>query len=632
MKQIYLILGRAGVIGFALLLFGCKGGGVPNSSQAAPFLPERNEQGDYSPYYNTGEMNEPRYLHQTIRLKNGLVLVSGGTDERGFSAFDSGELFDETGIRKGELIPPSKTGVWLDTDFEGEPIAMEFRRLWHTMTILPDNRVIVIGGAGNFLRAAPVGKVEIFDPEKRQFETLEDVEMVTPRVRHSANLIQDGNILIAGGQIQDVFVDITQGTVTGTSGMSGSGTITVAQQIIIFPTIDEVEIFNFRDLDFSELTFPDTTRASTLSSSRGRAGHTATRFAGPDNRLNTGDDLYLLVGGFQTSSAPQLIPTFMVPRAGGVGVLSMRNLEVFDPTLNIFSQVGSILIDSPRVNDPQATNLGIFNQRTIDDVLGLGNLILVTHGDNNSGCWTTPAVDELLSAVYTGFGPAQGLLFNKIPGDNADGEDGHVQNVEWETNQQNLEPLPAAPIFLRGRSMTNIVALPRTLESRTRPGQNVLSSWIFAGAGVAFTCAPPPCTPCAYYDGTIAAGALFDPFYRLIPTADFNLSPIPDPRDLEPTRNENINPTGVIGCWLALDGKLPSHDRIGFADVQPAIWAHNAVNRVYTALVAVAGEDGIIDTTDDRILFTGGGQDGLDFGGEASVPSCELAIIPQSPP
>lgn len=621
-KSKFAILALA-LVSASYIVIGCKGGLIPNSSRAAPALPERNDQGDYDPYYSTGEMNQPRYLHQVVRLNNGLVLVSGGTDERGFSSLDSGEIFDEANIAKDALIPESEAGVWLDTDFEGEPILLEFRRLWHTMSILPDSRVIVVGGAPNFLTAAPIGKVEIFDPDTRQFETMEDVEMVEPRVRHTATYTQNGNLLIAGGQIQDVYVDIATATQQGGGGGFGTGTVTIQTQTIIFPSIDEVEIFNFREQEFSTLTIPDSTRASTLSSSRGRAGHATARFAGPDFRLNTGDDLFILVGGIQTSSAPQLIPVLLAPRRGET--LNMKNIEVYDPTLRIFSQVGTVLLNYDRVNDPQATNLGVFNDRTPDGVLGMGNMVLVTDGDNDTGCLDTADVDELYSAIFTGFGPAQGLIFYEISGENVDGEDGHIQNQEFDTNAG----MAGAEIW--GRSMTNIVVLPRTLDSETRPGQKESGTWIFNGAGVGYLCAPPICPPCVNFEGTIASGALFDPMYRLIDAAAYTQDPVPDARDLKPTRNELTNPTGVVGCWLALDGKLPSHNRIGFGDVDPIIWAHNNADRTYVALVAIAGEDGIVNTTDDRVLFTGGGQNGLDFGGEASVPSSELVIIPQSP-
>ena len=99
----------------------CKGGRSPGSTNAAPalftygdldqngnFLPVSNDPSGgpvYRPYYQTGDMNTPRYLHQALRLKNGLIFITGGTDERGFSALDTAEIFDETLLRKDERAP-----------------------------------------------------------------------------------------------------------------------------------------------------------------------------------------------------------------------------------------------------------------------------------------------------------------------------------------------------------------------------------------------------------------------------------------------------------------------------------------------------------------------------------------------
>ena len=54
------------------------------------------------------------------------------------------------------------------------------------------------------------------------------------------------------------------------------------------------------------------------------------------------------------------------------------------------------------------------------------------------------------------------------------------------------------------------------------------------------------------------------------------------------------------------------------------------MGRIYPKLVAIAGEDGIIGTPDDRVLIAGGGLDPID-GGEPSIPSSEIVVIPGSP-
>lgn len=69
-------------------------------------------------------------------------------------------------------------------------------RASHSATVLPDGKVIIIGGLNSpqsFLSDA-----EIFNPETNQFSLLSG-KMNTPRAGHTATLLPDGKILIVGG-------------------------------------------------------------------------------------------------------------------------------------------------------------------------------------------------------------------------------------------------------------------------------------------------------------------------------------------------------------------------------------------------------------------------------------------------
>jgi len=76
-----------------------------------------------------------------------------------------------------------------------------------------------------------------------------------------------------------------------------------------------------------------------------------------------------------------------------------------------------------------------------------------------------------------------------------------------------------------------------------------------------------------------------------------------------------------------MDGKFPDEDLIGFGETPLNEYAKINANRCHPKLLALAGEDGMIDTPDDRVLFCGGGQDFID-GGEATQPSAEVLLIP----
>ena len=79
--------------------------------------------------------------------------------------------------------------------------SMHERRADHTATLLPDGRVLIAGGMvenGVFLNSA-----ELFDPAKGMFAAT--ASMQSRRVGHSATLLPNGKVLIAGGLAGRVF-------------------------------------------------------------------------------------------------------------------------------------------------------------------------------------------------------------------------------------------------------------------------------------------------------------------------------------------------------------------------------------------------------------------------------------------
>lgn len=608
-------------LGLVLIgLAGCGGSGGLSAQSGAPPLEEFDDQGSYSPYYVTGELAIPRYLHSIVKLADGQVLIVGGTEESGFSTLDSAEIFDQTQLKRDEGKPESETGTWFDTDFEGDPITTDFGRVWHTTNLLADNTVIVIGGAQNMSGSLPIPDLEIFDPVTRTFENLE-AEMMEPRFLHSSTLLDDGRILVVGGQFHDISVDDQQVVVGGGFGGGGGGTVQVSTDI--FPSTRVNEVFSITEEEFAPLTLPESTRRSLLTPSRGRSGHCVARFAGPDNRLNTGDDLYLLVGGYQTQSGENA-PDAKRPGSAAGG---HTQLEFYDPVTGVFTEVPVIRMFGPRINFPQATNLGVHSEATPDGVRGMGNAILVCNGDDNGafGGRTTTSPDEVYIATFSGFGPAQGLqLFRQNAPFNE-----HSQGIEAAINLSGgdlsapptSEVNPLLPIPCR--STTNIVVLPRRLQTISG---STTSSWIFTGGG-AYMVVSPTGGQIVYTDGSVAAGTLFDPFYSITSIVDFDSSS----RDLRPGRRNSGNPVGIIGTWLALDGSIPDNDDVGFADTAIGDFAElRSVNRLWSTLIAIAGQDGIDNTVDDRILFAGGGQSVNGPGGEPVFPSSEVLVMPDS--
>jgi len=67
----------------------------------------------------------------------------------------------------------------------------------HTATLLPDGRVLVAGGRDS--RGRAIGMTEIYDPEARRF--LLGPGLLVARFNHTATRLSDGSVLIVGGEV-----------------------------------------------------------------------------------------------------------------------------------------------------------------------------------------------------------------------------------------------------------------------------------------------------------------------------------------------------------------------------------------------------------------------------------------------
>jgi len=139
----------------------------------------------YDPATNTwsarANLGTPRAIHAATLLANGKVLVTGGRDVIGPAATSSVtatvELYDPESDTWSALAP------------------MGHARLGHTATLLPNGKVLVVGG---FDQANPVGS-EIYDPETNTWSSAG--AMQHPRLWHTSTLLANGVVLVAGGII-----------------------------------------------------------------------------------------------------------------------------------------------------------------------------------------------------------------------------------------------------------------------------------------------------------------------------------------------------------------------------------------------------------------------------------------------
>ena len=264
-------------------------------------------------FVTTGSMAVGREFHTATLLPSGKVLLAGG----GATA---------------ELYDPS-TGTFAATG------SMAVSRDSHTATLLPNGKVLMVGGVGGGSATA-----ELYDPSTGTFAATGNLKFA--RISHTATLLNNGLVLIAGGDngiYQEELADAGYGSevlpaaaelydpATGTFTVTGSltlariahtATLLANGQVLIAGGRDG-QGFQTHDVASAELYDP---RAATFRATAAmnvpKSGHTATL-------LNNG--LVLIVGGNSD----------VFSRPDG-GVADAGTAELYDPSTGTFAAAGQL--------------------------------------------------------------------------------------------------------------------------------------------------------------------------------------------------------------------------------------------------------------------------------------------------
>lgn len=126
-----------------------------------------------------GTAAQARALHTATLLPGGDILIAGGTN--GPSILSHAELF----------TPGPDT-------FSPINDSMRYVRDLHTATLLPNGRVLVAGGfTTNAASTGSTNTAEIYYPDTKRF--LETSPMISSRSNHTAIMLPDGRVFVAGG-------------------------------------------------------------------------------------------------------------------------------------------------------------------------------------------------------------------------------------------------------------------------------------------------------------------------------------------------------------------------------------------------------------------------------------------------
>ena len=303
----------------------------------------------------TGSMGVARGDHTATLLLDGSVLVVGGCEKPG------GDYCWP--LTESELYDPAR-GAFSSTG------GVATGRAGHTATRLPDGKILVAGGWGDIsVNFNPAATAELYDPATGSFSPAGS--MGTARVYHTATLLPDGKVLIAGGEATDGSAlasaelydpaarsfspigNMLTGRIWHTATALQNGTVLIAggrDPLSSFPAL-------------SELYDPSTRKfTATGSMTEGRAGHTATLLM----------DGHVLVAGGYTASAELYDPksgsfratgsmadargdqsaTLLLdgrvllaggtPPSNSISSSALSNAELFDPTGGIFIPAGQM--------------------------------------------------------------------------------------------------------------------------------------------------------------------------------------------------------------------------------------------------------------------------------------------------
>ena len=231
----------------------------------------------------TGSMKVARSGYSTTLLADGTVLVAGGGGSGGGNSSGPGPA-----LGSAEIYDPV-TGTFAPASPMTQP------RTGHTATLLADGSVLIAGGQrGQGAGSKATGSAELYDPATGRFSATGS--MAGPRLHHTATLLTGGRVLIAGG-------DTSGGTVGDTSGVA-------AGDIVGGAAIATAELYD-----------PTTGKfVSAGTMKEPRAGHTATLLL--DGRV-------LIAGGV----------------VGGSGIVPTA--ELYAPDTGLFTVTGTMV--SPRV-------------------------------------------------------------------------------------------------------------------------------------------------------------------------------------------------------------------------------------------------------------------------------------------
>jgi hypothetical protein len=193
-------------------------GGVDDLASAEVFDPAA------STFSAVGPMRTNHYL--VTALADGRVLVTGGQDAAG-EILSTAEIFDPA------------TGQFRPTGEMATP------RVKHAAALLPDGRVLILGGSGARSYPGRYASTEIFDPTTGAFSPGPNMQWGRHKIRDAVTVLPSGAVLVAGGAVRPELFDPTDQVFVSVEGqlsgpqMFATATLLPTGEVLILGGYDE---------------------------------------------------------------------------------------------------------------------------------------------------------------------------------------------------------------------------------------------------------------------------------------------------------------------------------------------------------------------------------------------------------
>jgi N-acetylneuraminic acid mutarotase len=261
-----------------------------------------------------GDLSVERQDHTATRLADGRVLVAGGIPiltDTSFSYLNTAEIYNPA------------TNSWSDGG------TMSLVRADHSATLLPDGRVVLIGGGSQQGSAGWQRTIDIFNPQTLSWTA--GTNMIASRISHTADLLPSGKVLVAGGNgsaspSSALLFDPTgnggKGAWSNAASMTNGryqhqSAVLAGGKVLVVAGHDGTQ--SGQELSTAELYDP---AANTWSS------------AGSLNYSTYNHGVALLPGG--------KVYAFGGQNSSGGGTLHSSNGQIYDPAQNLWSAAGGM--------------------------------------------------------------------------------------------------------------------------------------------------------------------------------------------------------------------------------------------------------------------------------------------------